>query len=61
VDFVYLEEIFITVEVDRKITNMRGHELVGVIYNSGIWFKTREKPHEFSPRTNGNGADIPTG
>jgi len=36
VDFVYLEEIFITVEVDRKITNMRGHELVGVIYNSGI-------------------------
>jgi hypothetical protein len=51
VDFVYLQKIFLTVEVDRKITSMSGEELLRVIYNPGTCFKSREKPYEFSPRT----------
>jgi hypothetical protein len=59
VDFVYLQKIFITVELDRKIASMSGQELVRVIYNPGICFKTREKQYKLSSRTNGNGAAIP--
>ena len=60
VDFVHLQKISLTVELDRKITSMSGQELVRVIYNPGICFKNREKPYEFSSRTNGNEADIPS-
>jgi hypothetical protein len=38
VDFVYLEKVFLTVEVDRKITNMSGQGLVRVIYNPDVCF-----------------------
>jgi len=61
VDFVCLENIFLRVEVDRKITSMSGQELVTVIHSPGICFKNRQKPYEFSPRTKGRGANIPTG
>jgi hypothetical protein len=59
VDFVYLQQIFLTVELDRKITSMSGQELVRIIHNTGICFKPREKQYEFTQRTNGNGTAIP--
>jgi hypothetical protein len=60
-DILYLEGILLTVEVDWKITSMGGQEFVRAIYNLGICFKNQVKPYEFSPRTNGNGAEHPSG